>query len=767
MPWGRLPPRGSTKLALVEGYPMLDPLDTEAATTAKLAKQPYSLQPAGRAALDLWIKPLAEYLATLTPPRGLEQVIYEQLAFMALTAILDRIYRGWNHKGGRRHKRDQIEMLFRLELGRAARDELEFAGLLAAQAYVLAARNKHAALGKFRRLDWTNRECVLMGDYLWAALAQMPCFDEDTDGYPCLHAEHKEAMERFAEEHVFDRPLYRPKLTEPPAWAAWRVECPGDIGATFAQTKDPMTAERIEAAFNDGEIANDPLIGDTIVIPPSIEPHARAVSAIQSVPFKINADMLPLVQQFADDECGLDIRMARRLVNEPRFWNRVRCDRRGRLIQMCHFNYTRSDPVRSLFLFAHGKPIGSSVYWLEIACANAHCEKGTWLDRHQWFAKERAMIEAVAAHPELIWTRYINERGKPKAKEPFQFAAACMEFVAADRGGPDYVTHLPVFLDASSNGLQHLAMMWRDVKLAQEVNLNTGASVLHGPEIRDIYETAAFKVKELIEVNHDTPSRFWLTHADALRDLIKQPVMTLPYGVGDWGMLDQIVNGCKDKGIEAPWEAMERLREHIQTAIKEHLSGALKAMEYIKGIAKHCLDHGTYLQWITPSGFPVENRYRESRAPSVRMPFSGREHKIADGYTDKPKKRKINDSAAANFVHSYDAAHLARSVNEANARGITNIMTIHDCYGCLAPDVTEFALIRRKQLVDMYGSEAHKLVDLHCDQMRLEMAPSAAVPFSIIKHDEFLRPAGNMVNMPKMLRILKEKKYGLGSGGDS
>jgi hypothetical protein len=136
-----------------------------------------------------------------------------------------------------------------------------------------------------------------------------------------------------------DHPLYKPKLFGPPAWTDWRVECPGDIGATFVKASDPETIEKIKAAFDDK----------------SIEPHARAVSAIQSVPLKINPAMLPLVREFAGDEYRRDIIVAEALVDKPRFWNRVRCDRRGRLIQMCDFNYTRGDPVRSLFMFAEGK----------------------------------------------------------------------------------------------------------------------------------------------------------------------------------------------------------------------------------------------------------------------------------------------------------------------------------------------------------------------------------------------------------------------------
>src|SRR5215831_3259022 len=434
-------------------------LDTEAATRAKVEKAPYSVQKVGREALKLWIGPLADYLAKRTPPRGLEQVLcgldYKQLAFMALRSIFDQIHFGWNKRKDRRKKDGKRrvknpDMLFRLELGHAVRDELEFAGLLGAKKYVKAARNKHAALGqlKFRRVDWTRAECAQVGDWLLDAIAEMSCFDTDERGFPCFHADHKAALDKLAEEVLFDRPLYKPKLTEPLAWTSWRVECPGDIGATFVKASDPETVEAIKAAFEKAaqarltprertgannfwteaeafETAGPSDAEDSEHV--SIELHTRAVSAIQSVPLKINAAMLPLVREFAGDKYRRDVVIAEKLVNQSRFYNRVRCDRRGRLIQMCDFNYTRSDPIRSLFMFAEGKPLGRlatmiggrcagrPIDWLEIAIANAFGVKGTWADRHEWVANpdNHELIK--------IWRREI------KAKEPFQFAAACME----------------------------------------------------------------------------------------------------------------------------------------------------------------------------------------------------------------------------------------------------------------------------------------------------------------------------------------------------
>jgi Autographiviridae RNA polymerase len=110
------------------------------------------------------------------------------------------------------------------------------------------------------------------------------------------------------------------------------------------------------------------------------------------------------------------------------------------------------------------------------------------------------------------------------------------------------------------------------------------------------------------------------------------------------------------------------------------------------------------MQWVTPSGFPVANRYRQSETHRVRLKFLGQSVTLARAYKDIADREKVRDSAVANLTHSMDAAHLARSVNRAVEEGITNIMYIHDCAGALAPDVRRFAQVRRWELAKMYGT---------------------------------------------------------------
>lgn len=375
-------------------------LNTQARTRERFERGPFSTQEVGLAALREWVPPLAKYLQKGKPPKDFEYIRSlkpEQLAFLALRAISDRIHAGWNlRKRDGTLRKGTPGMRFRLELGRAVRDELEFAGLLAAdKKRVKASRNKHAALGKFRSVDWTDREHAQVGDWLWAALDEVSCFDKDEWGYPKIADDHKAALDALAEELVFKHPLYMPLPSEPPPWTSWRVEYDDRISATFVQAKgDRETEKAIVAAFEDG----------------SITPHARAVSSVQSVPLKINTAMLPLLQEFAGHDYKRDIAVASAL-GDTRFWNPVRCDFRGRLIQLCDFNYTKGDPVRSLFLFADGKRLGASIGWLEIAIANAYGEKWTWRERHDWVAKKRDLIKDVARDPGLIWRQDIDARG--------------------------------------------------------------------------------------------------------------------------------------------------------------------------------------------------------------------------------------------------------------------------------------------------------------------------------------------------------------------
>jgi hypothetical protein len=714
----------------------------ERAATLARGEGPYS--PACLGLLAKAIPALAQSLKRTAPPRGLEQVIRRlsdnQLAFLVLRALLNRIYAGWDRARKKEKKRPgkwgprSPRAEFCQDVGAMLRDELELAGLLqerlatlkaervqaklegrkarkllTAADYIVAAgkpsktktpaqaaRAKRAVLGKFRQLDWTPPQCARAGDWLVAAAMKLDCFDVDDRGLPIIAPDHKAALDEFAEDEIYRRPAYRPVLEEPAPWTGWVHEHPGRLQAPFIKADYPETVEAVQAAWANGWI----------------EPHARAVSVLQSVPFRINLLTLELLRTYGGDEYKRDVAMAD-AINGNVFRNRIHCDWRGRLNHLADFNYTRGDPVRALFLFDRDAPIGNAIDELEISIANHYGVKGTADDRLRWVREpdNLGFIKDVAADPGLLWrceSWHPLLKNQKKKWDRYQFAGACAQYVAASRRGPDFETHLPCWRDAFSNGLQHMACLARDERLAALVGLESRyPENPRRPDIPDkieeVREAVARAVKTRLRADKDhCSSQFWLEHEGVLGQILKDPVMTLPYGVTKGGMADQIWEAAKEQELKPPKDAVKTLRDHAWEVIGEMMPGAVALRDWLQDRVRQEFANGGVVSWVTPTGVPVSNHYRKDNVDRVVLPFLGENARIGNGYSAKLDNYKMENGIIANYVQSIESSHLARSVNAAVDEEIVDLATVHDCFASLAPSVLPFARIRRVQLTHLY-----------------------------------------------------------------
>ena len=74
-------------------------------------------------------------------------------------------------------------------------------------------------------------------------------------------------------------------------------------------------------------------------------------------------------------------------------------------------------------------------------------------------------------------------------------------------------------------------------------------------------------------------------------------------------------------------------------------------------------------------------------------------HKVGVGWRPEIRKTKAMNSAAPNFIHAIDAAHLVQTVNTAaQFFKIDDILTVHDCYACHAADADDLHQAIRKSL---------------------------------------------------------------------
>ncbi len=440
-----------------------------------------------------------------------------------------------------------------------------------------------------------------------------------------------------------------------------------------------------------------------------------------------------------------DVRTAELLMAASAFWTPCNLDWRGRVYPLPHFNFQRDDRVRGLFLFTNGLPIGEDgLWWLKVHLANCgdfgKISKQPLEKRVQWVNDRPNIIRRIGERPldkesRDWWTR---------ADKPFLFLAACMELTAALKEGPTFVTHLPVSFDGSCSGLQHLCAMTRAPE-GFHVNL------VPCEEPQDVYDLVAGRVLESMKTDRENPdlSKLWINHGIS-RKLVKRNTMTYSYSSKTFGMADQHMEDLmKPLGLkvldgelsEHPFAtqydvrvnkdgelvdtkpgtaAAKFLAKHVYREIEALVPLPAEAMGFLQRCARALAHEGKPLEWRTPTGLPWSNRYHVPMVKDVELWLNDVRVRMRLTVGDQKEidKDKAANGVAPNFVHACDAAHLMLTVNAAVDEGITDIATVHDSFGCLAPHARRFNQVIREQFVQMYEQHdvlAEVLERANCD----------------------------------------------------
>ena len=355
------------------------------------------------------------------------------------------------------------------------------------------------------------------------------------------------------------------------------------------------------------------------------------------------------------------------------------------------------DRGKALLMFANGLPLGpDGLFWLCVRAANCAGQDKLPLDqRVEWTLARMGEIQAVAGNP-LQRSDYWGGMD-----EPWQFLATAHELDQAwASGNPEgFVSHLPVPLDGSCNGLQHLSAMGLDSAGAVSTNL------ARGPR-RDIYSDVAEEVRRSLEALVKAGNADAATLLPTItRATVKRAVMTTPYGVTSRGIRSQLVNDGMVPGTfrERPHYA-NLLGPLIERAVGSAVAGGREIMAWLQGTAKTLAESGHPLQWTTPAGSVCRQSYyveSEARIDTALAAFRFRV-RASNGLL-MPRKQALG--AAPNFVHSFDAAHTALTVNAAVEDGMRSFAMIHDSYASHACNTTALAHILRKEFVGIYRED--------------------------------------------------------------
>jgi DNA-directed RNA polymerase len=169
-------------------------------------------------------------------------------------------------------------------------------------------------------------------------------------------------------------------------------------------------------------------------------------------------------------------------------------DFRGRVYPVTQLSPQGEDFVKALLEFAEGEPLGTeqAADWLAVHIANLFgVDKVDFTTRILWTWENDRMLREIAADP-------FSNRQWEDADKPFQALAAAFEWAGYREHGLSWVSRIPVALDGSCSGLQNFGMALRCERTGKAVNL------LPGDRPADIYQDVIDQVHtQLIQLAGD------------------------------------------------------------------------------------------------------------------------------------------------------------------------------------------------------------------------------------------------------------------------
>lgn len=523
-------------------------------------------------------------------------------------------------------------------------------------------------------------------------------------------------------------PKYRPMVMPPLDWG------PGIRGGYMTTINPLIRASRVKS------------VGEPD--PTTLE----AVNFLQSVPFRINSPALvaaeriweqrregaglpcsepeplpALVEQFTSDEHRDEVMEMRRLIHERNarstgkrvsaiatlneakryrqegaLWFPHTCDFRSRIYSAPSPVHTQgSDYSRGMLEFADGFPLGGrGLYWLKVQLANNFgVDKVSFDDRVAWSDSLMSDLSGREFDPH-VWKEW------EEADKPFQALSTAVDlWRAVQLDNPEsYVSRLPVSVDGSCNGLQHLSAMGRDRVAGAEVNL------IDREVPGDIYTLVLKAVSGAIDQEAEENPLAALWRGNVIRKTVKRGVMTTPYGVKPQGIRDQLIADgfTKDLG-GSEFKLAQYMAGKIQDAINDVFKPGKEIMTWLQNASTQILrSTGEPVQWETPLGFGAVQHYVKNQVQRVRccLPGSGNSSlAFYDHDGSKLDTIKSRNGIAPNFVHSLDAAHLMATVLSLKDQGLEHFLGIHDSFAVHACHVDILQRTIREEFVRVHGGD--------------------------------------------------------------
>ena len=416
------------------------------------------------------------------------------------------------------------------------------------------------------------------------------------------------------------------------------------------------------------------------------------------------------------------LQLAKRFSEYNQIFFPYQADFRGRKYTVSAFLTPQgTEPAKALLTFAKGLPIENQEQadWLAIHGANcAGVDKVSFKERIQWVSdnEEHILQSAEQGLDYEWWTQF---------DDAWLFFAFCLEWASYKRKGFGYMSHLPIALDGSNNGLQHYSAMLRCPIGGKATNLTDEENP------QDTYQEVADVVMRELErlSDSDKIALFWKDSGVITRKMTKRPVMVVPYGGTRFSCLNYVEEYINDQlrsEVELNFpehkknEYINYLTSLVWDAISEVVISARECMNWIRDVAKRLSKAGHPVVWNTPTGLCVYQHYKAFKFRQIDTTIDGKLLRPVLKEVEALRidsQRSVNGSAP-NFVHSLDASCLTLTLHKCSNYNIDSFQMIHDSYGTHAHHTPKLSKLLREAFVEIY-TENNVLVEFRSSALEV------------------------------------------------
>ncbi len=324
-----------------------------------------------------------------------------------------------------------------------------------------------------------------------------------------------------------------------------------------------------------------------------------------------------------------------------------------------------------------------------------------------------------------------------KAENKTCFVSFCFEYrrfveYMSNHESKVFYSYLPIQLDATCNGYQHLSLLTREKNLFDVLNL---ASSTHDDDPDDFYTyvlnlTIAFMKHEkntlsAIENKSNVQLKQLQSYIKLLkvvfdRSMVKKTIMTKSYNASIPTQVRQLIMNLdvkfedkKEYYIYKNNQDVRFIRDDIvvfvmaiKFVIDKEAPRITELSKYIDAIVSICTGLNIPVPWNLPSGAEILESYEVGKSKPIKAFFF-----VNTRYTFKSYQRDLYDlsqqkrATMPNLIHSLDATTIA--ILYSNFKNVGPMYTVHDCFGVTANNVPRLIVKLKLVYIQLYSSTGY------------------------------------------------------------